>query len=83
MKRFFKINTEYQFEWNDFVSVMTVINVILIIIHGLIISWLGLAIAGMGIARDLIIDRRINLLFIHVATAILNIYFLLLFYKII
>ena len=83
MKRFFKINTEYQFEWNDFVSVMTVINVILIIIHGLIISWLGLTIAGMGIARDLIIDRRINLLFIHLATAILNIYFLLLFYKII
>lgn len=83
MKKFFNINTAYQFEWNDLMCFATVINVILIIIYGLFISWLGLFIAIVGIVRDLTIDRKINGLLMHLSTASLNIYFLLLFYKII
>jgi hypothetical protein len=52
-------------------------------IYGLSISWFGLAVALIGIIKDLTVDHRLNSLIMHVANAILNVYFLLMFYQII
>lgn len=81
MKKFFNIEENYKFEWNDLRCFITVINVILIMIYGLSISWFGLAVAIVGIIKDLTTDRRVNGLLMHAANAILNIYFLLMYYN--
>ena len=88
MKKFFGIEENYKFEWNDlrcFVTLVNVIliNVVLIMIFGLSISWFGLAVALLGIVKDLTTDRKINGLLMHCSNAILNIYFLLMFYNVI
>lgn len=81
MRKFFRIETSYKFEWNDLRCLGMIINVILIICFGLSISWLGLGIAIIGIIRDLTTERWISGLLIHVSSAILNIYFLSLLYN--
>lgn len=78
MKDFFKIEGGYKFEWNDLRCFVTVINVILIMIYGLSIAWFGLAVAVIGIIKDLTTDRKINGLLMHIANAVLNVYFLIL-----
>ena len=83
MKKFFRIEESYKFEWNDLRCFITVVNVILIMIYGFSISWFGLAVAAVGIIKDLTTDRKINGLLMHVANLILNIYFLLIYYGII
>lgn len=80
MKNFFNIETGYKFEWNDLRCFVTVINVILIMIYGLSISWFGLFVAVIGIVKDLTTDRKVNGLLMHIANAVLNIYFLLIYY---
>ena len=60
MKKFFKIEEGYKFEWNDLRCFITVVNVILIMIYGLSISWFGLAVATIGVIKDLTTDRKIN-----------------------
>lgn len=67
----------YKFEWNDIRAVITLVNVILIMRFGLSIAWFGLAIACVGLIKDITIDKRINGVVMHSANAILNIYFLL------
>lgn len=81
MRAFFNIETAYKFEWNDLRCFITIINVILIMIYGLSISWFGLTIAIIGIIKDLTIDRHINGLLMHISSVVLNIYFLLLLYE--
>ena len=83
MKKFFGIEENYKFEWNDLRCFVTLVNVILIMIYGLSISWFGLAVAILGIIKDLTTDRKINGLLMHCSNAILNIYFLLMFYNVI
>ena len=83
MKKFFRIEESYKFEWNDLRCFITVVNVILIMIYGFSISWFGLAVAIIGIIKDLTTDRRVNGLLMHLANAVLNSYFLLMYYKII
>ena len=80
MREFFKIETPYKFEYNDLRAFITVINVILIMIFGLSIAWFGLAIALIGVIKDLKIDRHINGLVMHLASVALNVYFLILLY---
>ena len=80
MKKFFNVDGGYKFEWNDLRCFVTVINVVLVMIYGLSISWFGLAVAVIGIIKDLTTDRKINGLLMHVANVALNIYFLLMFY---
>ena len=80
MKRFFKINHAYKFEYNDLRAFITMVNVILIMIYGLTISWFGLAVALIGVAKDLKYDRHINGLVMHLASVALNVYFLSLLY---
>lgn len=76
LKKFFKIEGAYKFEWNDLRCFITVINVILIMIYGLSIAWFGLVVAVVGIVKDLTVDRHINGLLMHIANAALNIFFL-------
>ena len=77
MKKFFGIKGNYKFEYNDIRALMTLLNVILILHFGLTIAWFGFAIALIGIVKDLAVDRRINGLVMHLATLILNLYFIL------
>ena len=83
MKKFFRIEEGYKFEWNDLRCFVTVINVILIMIYGLSIAWFGLFVALFGIVRDLTTDRHINGLIMHLANVVLNSYFLLIYYGVI
>lgn len=80
MKEFFKIEGRYKFEYNDLRALITVINVILIMIFGLSIAWFGLAVALIGVIKDLKVDRHINGLVMHLASVALNVYFLILLY---
>ena len=80
VKQFFNINEPYRFEWNDLRCAATLINVILIMIFGLSISWLGLGIAIVGLVKDFTSDRHLNSIVMHLSTAALNIYFLTLLY---
>lgn len=76
VKKFFGIEDMYKFEWNDLRAFVTVLNVVLIMIYGLSIAWFGLAVAVVGIVKDLTSDHRINGLVMHLANVALNIFFL-------
>lgn len=80
VKKFFRIENSYKFEMNDLRAVVQIINVALIMIFGLSISWLGLAIATGGLIKDLLHDRRINGILMHLAGIVLNLYFLKVLY---
>lgn len=80
MRKFFNINEKYKFEMNDLRAGIQILNVALIILFGLSVSWFGLTVAVCGIVKDLTKDRHLNGLLMHTATAILNIYFLKLLY---
>lgn len=68
----------YKFELNDLRAVITLINVILIMRFGLSIAWFGLAVAIIGMIKDITIDKKANGLIMHGANAILNLYFIFL-----
>ena len=76
MKKFFGIETPYRFEWNDLRCFVTIVNVMLIMIYGLSIAWFGLAVALVGVVKDLTTDHKINGLLMHLANIVLNVYFL-------
>ena len=90
VKEFFGIEGGYKFEYNDLRALITVVNVILIMIYGLSIAvilimiyglsiaWFGLAVAGIGVVKDLAVDRHINGLVMHLANVALNLYFIIL-----
>lgn len=80
VKRFFGINSAYKFEWNDLRAIITIINVILIMIFGLSIAWFGLAVAVVGLVRDFTSDRHLNGILMHLASVVLNLYFISLLY---
>lgn len=81
IKRFFNIETAYKFEMNDLRAVIQILNVALIMMFGLSVSWFGLALAVFGLIKDFTTDRHINSILMHTASGILNIYFLTLLYK--
>lgn len=80
IKKFFNIETNYKFEMNDLRAVIQVINVTLIILFGLSVSWFGLALAVFGLIKDFTTDRHINSIVMHLAGAVLNINFLIILY---
>ena len=80
VKRFFRIEAPYKFEMNDLRAVIQIVNVVLIMIFGLSISWFGLAVAVAGLIKDFIHDRHINGILMHLASIVLNLYFLKLLY---
>ena len=79
--KFFNIESKYKFEWNDLRALAMIVNVVLIMIFGLSISWFGLGIAVFGLVKDLTSDRHINGMLMHIASMVLNIYFLILLYS--
>ena len=81
MKEFFGINEPFRFEWNDLRAVIQLLNVILIMIFGLSVSWFGLAIAIFGVVKDMSQHRHINDIIMHMSGVVLNVYFLTLLYK--
>ena len=80
VKDFFGIEQSYKFEYNDLRAGITLINVILIMLFGLKISWFGLVVALIGVVKDLKCNRRINGLIMHLSNVVLNSYFLILLY---
>ena len=78
MRNYFNLTAPYKFEYNDLRCLVTVVNIILIMIYGLSIAWFGLAVAVIGVIKDLAVDHRINGLIMHLANVALNIYFILL-----
>jgi len=81
IKRFFNIETAYKFEMNDLRAGIQILNVALIMMFGLSVSWFGLALAVFGLVKDFTTDRHINSIMMHTASAVLNIYFLTLLYR--
>ena len=80
MKKFFSITEPFRFEWNDLRAFIQILNVILIMIFGLQISWFGLAIAFFGVCKDLSQHRHINEMVMHLSGIVLNVYFLSILY---
>lgn len=78
MRKFFALDRKYEFNFNDIRAFITVINVGLIMMFGLSVAWFGLAVACIGLIKDFVVDRRINGIIMHLANAILNIYFIML-----
>ena len=69
--------SKYKFEWNDLRAATTLLNVVLIIIYGLTISWFGLALAILGVIKDLTDETfRWNSLIMHLSNVVLNVFFL-------
>ena len=81
IRKFFGIEPPYKLEWNDLRACIQLINVILIMIFGLSVSWFGLAIALFGVCKDLSQHRHINDLVLHLTGVMLNIHFLVLLYS--
>lgn len=80
VRQFFSIENPYHFEWNDLRCGITILNVVLIILFGLQVSWFGLAVALFGVCKDMSQHRHINDLLMHLSSVALNVYFLLLLY---
>lgn len=76
LKKFFNITEPFRLEYNDLRCLITVVNVILIMIFGLSISWFGLAVAVIGVIKDLFVDKKINGLVMHLSNVALNLYFI-------
>lgn len=76
LKKFFRIETKYKFEWNDLRAIIQIVNVALLFIIGYSVAWFGLAVAVFGLIKDFTTDRRINGMLMHTATIIMNLYFL-------
>ena len=82
MRNFFNIETAYHFEWNDLRALTMILNVIFVMIFGFSASWFGLTIAVVGIIKDITNkNRHVNDMLMHVASVVLNCYFLSLMYR--
>lgn len=81
IKNWFGIETAYRFEWNDARAFIQIINVALIMMFGLSVAWFGLAIALFGVIKDMSQHRHINDIILHLTGVILNIHFLILYYR--
>ena len=75
MKNYFQLCLPYRFEWNDVFALANFINTLLV-------TKFGLAVCVACMIDDVIEVRRINLTFLHFSIAILNSYFLLMYYGI-
>ena len=77
IKKFFHIETEYRFEWNDLRALLMLINVALIVFWSFNSGAIfGLIVASLGLLKDLLIDRHLNGMVLHLASMILNVFIL-------
>lgn len=76
IKEFFNIKDSYTFDFNDIRCLLTVFNVVMIMVFGLSVAYIGLAIAVFGTIRDMVYEeRRVNSTIQHFAMVVLNCYF--------
>ena len=64
---------------NDIRAIWQVLNVILVMRFGLVISWFGLGLATAGLIGDCLKpkeDKRVNSFVMHIAGMVLNAYLL-------
>lgn len=79
IKKFFRIDGKYRFEWNDLRALLQIINVALIVFAGFDIGAIfGLTVAALGLIKDLTSDRHINGIAMHLAGIVLNTFILFL-----
>ena len=71
----------YKFELNDVRSILTIINVILVVGFGVSICWFVIAVNLIGIVKDLTIDKKLNGFLMHTANTFMNVYLLLMLNK--
>lgn len=77
MKKFFRIEHKYKFEWNDLRCLLQLINVALIVFVGFNVgATFGLIIASLGLIKDFTTDRHINGMLMHFASIVLNVFIL-------
>ena len=76
IKRFFRIEGKYRFEWNDLRATLSLINFILLLMSFPLGAAFGLTIASLGLVKDLTSDRHINGIAMHLVSIMLNSYIL-------
>lgn len=76
VKKFFKIETPYKFEWGDVSALITVLNVALILMGMWWAPIIGLVGCALNLALNVRTHAHINLYLIQIALVVLNIYFL-------
>ena len=82
LRKFFNLEGPIHFEENDLRAGIQILNVALIMMFGLSVSWFGLAIALIGLIKDCRNpNRHVNDFLMHGASLVLNIYFLTLLYR--
>lgn len=76
IKKFFKIETPYKFEWGDVSALITILNVALVLMG----FWWAPIVGLAGCALNLMLNVRgrahLNLYLIQIALVVLNVYFL-------
>lgn len=76
MKKFFRIETKYKFEWNDLRAFLMLINFALVVLDFSVGAIFGLTIATLGLVKDLTVDRHISGMIMHLTSMALNSYIL-------
>ena len=77
IKKFFGIeNEKYLFEWEDLTSLLTVLNVALVIAGFSWAPWIGIINSSLGILLNVKFKSHLNMYVMQIALIILNAYFL-------
>lgn len=77
MKKFFGIETnKYIFEWTDITTLLTLLNVMLVVTGFYWAPVVGLINCGLGLVLNVINRAHINMYVMQIALIVLNAYFL-------
>lgn len=76
MKKFFGIETKYQFEIADLTSVITILNVVFVLLGFWFAPFFGILNCVLGLIINIKNHLHINMYVLQIALLVLNIYFL-------
>lgn len=77
VKKFFGVEEDkYIFEWNDVTTVLTVLNVALVVMGYAWAPWVGIVNSSISLLLNVKYKTHINLYVMQIALIILNAYFL-------
>ena len=77
MKKFFGIEAnKYIFEWTDITTLLTILNVTLVVMGFYWAPVVGLVNCGLGLVLNVINRTHINMYVMQIALVVLNAYFL-------
>lgn len=77
MKEFFGIEAnEYIFEWSDLTTVLTILNVALVLMGFAWAPWIGVINCLVGLMLNVKFRTHINMYVMQLALIVLNFYFL-------